>query len=84
MGQDVNKIERMYDAVAKEYAESFSDEHEKKPQDQEILRRFSREMDGRGPVWDLGCGPGQTSKHLTDLGVKISGLDLSEIYPWMA
>jgi hypothetical protein len=41
MGQELNNIERMYDTVAKEYSETFSGEHEKKPKDQEILRRFS-------------------------------------------
>ena len=29
--------ERVYDTVAKEYSETFSGEHEKKPKDQEIL-----------------------------------------------
>ena len=37
MGQGLNKIEREYDTVAKEYSETFSGEHEKKPKDQEIL-----------------------------------------------
>ena len=37
MGQGLNKIERVYDTVAKEYSETFSGEHEKKPKDQEIL-----------------------------------------------
>ena len=78
MGQDLNKIENLYDTVAKEYAETFSGEHEKKPKDQEILHRFSQEIWDRRPVWDLGCGPGQTTKYLINLGVKISGLDLSE------
>ena len=78
MGQDLSKIEIAYDTVAKEYAEAFSGEHEKKPMDREILRRFSREIGDRRPVWDLGCGPGQTAKYLKDLGVEISGLDLSE------
>jgi ubiquinone/menaquinone biosynthesis C-methylase UbiE len=78
MGQDLNKIERMYDKVAKEWAEAFSDEHEKKPKDQEMLRRFSQEIGDRKPVWDFGCGPGHTAKYLKDLGVEISGLDLSE------
>ena len=78
MGQDLNKVERMYDTVAKEYAETFSGEHEKKPKDTEILHRFSREIGGRRPVWDLGCGPGQTAEFLKKLGVEISGLDLSE------
>jgi ubiquinone/menaquinone biosynthesis C-methylase UbiE len=78
MGQNLNKIENLYDMVAKEYAEAFSGEHEKKPKDQEILHRFSQEVGDRRPVWDFGCGPGQTTKYLKDLGIEISGLDLSE------
>jgi ubiquinone/menaquinone biosynthesis C-methylase UbiE len=78
MGQDSNKIENLYDTVAKEYAETFSGEHEKKPKDQEILHRFSQEIGDRRPVWDFGCGPGQTTKYLKNLGIEISGLDLSE------
>jgi ubiquinone/menaquinone biosynthesis C-methylase UbiE len=78
MGQDLYKVENTYDTLAKEYAETFSGEHEKKPKDQEILLRFSREIGGRRPVWDFGCGPGQTTKYLKNLGIEISGLDLSE------
>ena len=50
----------------------------KKPKDQEILHRFSIEIGDKKPVWDFGCGPGQTTKYLKDLGIEISGLDLSE------
>ena len=78
MGQDLNKIENMYNTVAKEYADTFSGEHEKKPKDREILRRFRQEIGDRRPVWDFGCGPGQTTKYLKNLGIEISGLDLSE------
>jgi ubiquinone/menaquinone biosynthesis C-methylase UbiE len=78
MEQSLDKIAKQYDAIAKEYGEAFTGEHEKKPKDREILRRFSKEIGTRRPVWDLGCGPGQTSKYLTDLGVEISGLDISE------
>jgi ubiquinone/menaquinone biosynthesis C-methylase UbiE len=78
MEQDLNKIEYLYDSVAKEYAEAFTGEHQKKPMDQEILRRFALEIGDRKPVWDFGCGPGQTTRYLKDLGVEISGLDLSE------
>jgi len=78
MGQDLEKIERLYDAIAAEYAEAFTGEHEKKPMDQEMLRRFTRAICDRGQVWDLGCGPGQTTRYLKDMGVDISGLDLSE------
>jgi ubiquinone/menaquinone biosynthesis C-methylase UbiE len=78
MEQDLNSIENLYDKVAREYAERFFGEHEKKPKDQEILRRFAQEIGGRRPVWDFGCGPGQTTQYLTNLGIDISGLDLSE------
>jgi hypothetical protein len=37
MGQDPGKVERLYDSVAKEYAEAFRGEHKKKRKDQEIL-----------------------------------------------
>jgi SAM-dependent methyltransferase len=78
MGQNLDKVENLYDTVAKEYAETFSGEHEKKPKDQDILHRFSLEIGDRRPVWDFGCGPGQTTKYLKNLGIEISGLDLSE------
>jgi predicted TPR repeat methyltransferase len=29
------------------------------------------------PIWDFGCGPGQTTQYLKDLALEISGLDLS-------
>jgi ubiquinone/menaquinone biosynthesis C-methylase UbiE len=77
MGQELNKIERTYNTVAKEYSETFFGEHEKKPKDREILLRFSLEIGERRPVWDVGCGPGYTTEYLKDLGVEISGLDLS-------
>jgi SAM-dependent methyltransferase len=78
MEQDLNKIAHLYNTVAKEYSDTFTGEHEKKPMDQEILRRFTLEIGDRTPVWDFGCGPGQTTKYLKDLGVVISGLDLAE------
>ncbi|MFC1746388.1 class I SAM-dependent methyltransferase [Candidatus Riflebacteria bacterium] len=77
MGQDSTVVEKQYDTIAKEWAEAFSAEHEKKPKDREILYRFSQELGDRMPVWDLGCGPGNTTKYLKSLGIEISGLDLS-------
>ncbi len=74
----MRKIESVYDSVAQEYALAFAGEHDKKPQDQEVLQKFVREVGGRGPVWDLGCGPGQTTAYLNSLGTQASGLDLSE------
>ncbi|MCE5249906.1 class I SAM-dependent methyltransferase [bacterium] len=77
MARNVNIIEKNYDLIAEKYAETFADEHDRKPKDREILLRFSREIGNRRPVWDFGCGPGNTSQYLKDLGVDISGLDLS-------
>ena len=77
IGQGLDRIEIQYDTIAKEYAEAFSGEHEKKPKDGEILRRFLQEIGTRRPVWDFGCGPGQTANYLNNLGLEISGLDLS-------
>jgi ubiquinone/menaquinone biosynthesis C-methylase UbiE len=78
MGQDLINIEKMYNSVAGEWAAAFAGEHDKKPMDQEVLRRFARMIGHRQPVWDFGCGPGNTTKFLHNLGVEISGLDLSE------
>jgi ubiquinone/menaquinone biosynthesis C-methylase UbiE len=78
MVKSVHKVESLYNRVASEYAEKFLGEHEKKPKDKEILHRFAQEIGGRSPVWDFGCGPGQTTNFLKNLGVEISGMDLSE------
>jgi SAM-dependent methyltransferase len=78
MFQEINKIEQTYDLVAKEYSDAFLTEHERKPKDQEILRKFSNMIGAKVPVWDFGCGSGQTTKYLKDLGVEISGIDISE------
>ena len=74
----MNNVSQMYDTVAEEWAAAFSGEHEKKPMDQETLHRFRREIGGRRPVWDFGCGPGNTTEYLRNLGIEASGLDLSE------
>jgi ubiquinone/menaquinone biosynthesis C-methylase UbiE len=71
------KVEAVYDSLAEEWAEHFAGEHDKKPKDREMLRRFAHEIGNRGPVWDLGCGPGNTAEYLHRLGLDISGLDLS-------
>jgi ubiquinone/menaquinone biosynthesis C-methylase UbiE len=78
MIENPNSVAKIYDRVARAYAEKFRAEHEKKPLDREILHRFSQEVAGRKPVWDFGCGPGQTAQYLKNLGIEISGLDLSE------
>ena len=76
MGQNIRKIEATYDSIAAEYTATFLGEHEKKPMDQEMLQRFARKVGPDVEIWDLGCGPGQTSRYLHELGVKAAGLDI--------
>lgn len=77
MEQSADKVAGVYDSISTEYAEVFSDELEKKPGDQQMLQKFARRVGGSRPVWDLGCGPGQTTRYLKNLGVDVSGLDVS-------
>ncbi len=48
-----------------------------KPFDREQLSRFAREVMGRGPICDLGCGPGHVARYLRDAGADVFGVDLS-------
>jgi SAM-dependent methyltransferase len=77
MEQNSRHIQACYDTVAREYAQRFAGELAHKPLDQELLRRFASEVRGRGQVYDLGCGPGQTTAFLHGCGVSARGLDLS-------
>jgi SAM-dependent methyltransferase len=77
MEQTSDHVRACYDAVAREYAERFAGELAHKPLDRELLSRFASEVRGSGPVYDLGCGPGQTTAFLHDCGVTVRGLDLS-------
>jgi SAM-dependent methyltransferase len=77
MEQTSEHIRACYDAVAREYADRFAGELAHKPLDREVLARFASEVRGRGPVYDLGCGPGHTTAFLRALGAQVRGLDLS-------
>ena len=69
-------VRESYDRIAEEYARRLFHELERKPLDRELLLRFARATRG-GPVWELGCGPGQVARYLQDAGSQVSGLDLS-------
>ncbi|HYI21355.1 MAG TPA: methyltransferase domain-containing protein [Candidatus Limnocylindrales bacterium] len=66
-----------YDAVAERYAVEIADELDNKPFDREFLDRFADSVRDRGPVVDLGTGPGHVAAYLKQRGVEVSGLDLS-------
>jgi SAM-dependent methyltransferase len=71
------RVRACYDSIAREYAERFSGELAHKPLDREMLTAFAATIPAGGLVYDLGCGPGQTTRFLKDLGVNVRGLDLS-------
>lgn len=67
-----------YDRVASHYAARFYGELEHKPLDRALLRCFAEMIGTPGPpVADVGCGPGQASRFLSELGVETVGIDLS-------
>lgn len=70
-------IQSGYDKVAAIYAQKFLDEQATKPMDQQMLARFADEVRGKGPVCDMGCGPGQIARYLHRQGVSTLGVDLS-------
>jgi SAM-dependent methyltransferase len=68
-----------YDTVAVSYADQLRDALAGLPYLQAILALFADlvRAAGGGPVADVGCGPGQVTAHLRDLGVDAFGIDLS-------
>lgn len=66
-----------YDRVAAEYAPQFCDEMERKPFDRTMLHWLVEKVGGRGPICDMGCGPGQIARYLHGRGVAACGVDLS-------
>ncbi|WP_449062450.1 class I SAM-dependent DNA methyltransferase [Planomonospora algeriensis] len=68
-----------YDAVAVPYTEFVGDALDRMPLDRAMLAVFAElvRAGGAGPVADLGCGPGRMTAHLHDLGLTVSGIDLS-------
>ena len=66
-----------YDAVAVRYAEFVRDIWDGDPLDRAAWAAFADSARGRGPVADLGCGPGHLTAHLRDLGLDAFGVDVS-------
>lgn len=84
------EVSASYDRVADEYARRIHTELEHKPFDRELLDGFAARVKGRGPVADMGCGPGMVAAYLAAQGVTSAfGLDISpkmishatELYP---
>ncbi|MFJ9033788.1 class I SAM-dependent methyltransferase [Streptomyces sp. NPDC102274] len=72
-------VRESYDTVAADYAELVKTPAELDPLSRAMLAAFAEVVRaaGRGPVADLGCGPGKVTAHLAELGVSAFGIDLS-------
>ncbi|AFU06259.1 putative methyltransferase [Nocardia brasiliensis ATCC 700358] len=72
---DVAVTRASYDEMAELYTEFAKNHLAGKPFDRAILGVFAELV--RGPVADIGCGPGRLTTHLAGLGVDVRGIDLS-------
>ncbi|MCC3653972.1 class I SAM-dependent methyltransferase [Streptomyces sp. S07_1.15] len=72
-------VRESYDTVAAAYAASVKAPSELDPLSRAMLTAFAElvQASGRGPVADLGCGPGKVTAHLAQLGVPAFGIDVS-------
>jgi SAM-dependent methyltransferase len=64
-------VRKSYDTVAADYEQLV-----KSPAELAAFAEAVRAAD-RGPVADLGCGPGKVTAHLVHLGMSAFGIDLS-------
>lgn len=74
---DLETVRASYDRVADAYVEQAVGALEAEPWLRAVLAAFAESVHGRGPVLDVGCGPGTVTAHLAGLGLDVSGVDLS-------
>ncbi|GAA0915011.1 MULTISPECIES: class I SAM-dependent methyltransferase [Streptomyces violaceusniger group] len=72
-------VRESYDTVATAYVERVKNPAELDPLSRGMLAAFVElvRTARRGPVADLGCGPGKVTAHLAGLGVSAFGIDVS-------
>ena len=74
---DLDAVRASYDRVADGYVALGAGELDGRPWLRAALAAYAEEVRGRGPVLDVGCGPGHVTAALAGLGVEVSGVDLS-------
>ncbi len=74
---DLEAVRASYDRVADTYVDLGIGELAPQPWLRAGLAAFAEAVRGRGPVLDVGCGPGTVTAHLVGLGLDASGVDLS-------
>jgi SAM-dependent methyltransferase len=75
----VAAVRESYDTVAADYVTLVKTPSEIDPLGRAMLAAFAELVQAadRGPVADLGCGPGRVTAHLAALGLSTFGVDLS-------
>ncbi|MEP7340177.1 MAG: class I SAM-dependent methyltransferase [Acidobacteriota bacterium] len=63
--------------MAEEYVRRIYDELKDKPFDRQLLDRFAAAIGEKEIVCDVGCGPGQVARYLSERGARVIGVDLS-------
>jgi SAM-dependent methyltransferase len=74
---DLETVRESYDRVADTYVGLGVSDLAPHPWLRAGLSAFAEAVAGRGPVLDVGCGPGDVTAHLAGLGLDVSGVDLS-------
>jgi SAM-dependent methyltransferase len=74
---DLDIVRASYDRVAGRYVQLGMGDLASWPWLRAGLAAFAESVRGLGPVLDVGCGPGTVTAHLAELGLEVSGVDLS-------
>ncbi len=77
---DASTVRAAYDTVADDYAAAFGDDLSQLALDRAVLEATADRVlrsEPDEPVLEVGCGPGQISRHLSAHGVRCLGIDLS-------
>ena len=67
-------VREAYSAASRQYIDLFDGDWDAHDVDAAFIRRHLQ--DARGPVLDLGCGPGSWTAYLHQLGLQAIGIDL--------
>ena len=72
------KTRKSYNLAAEKYFEDFKDEMKQKEYDRMFLDEFSSHFDPKSIICDVGCGPGHITRYVSDKGLNVFGIDISE------
>ena len=78
MKAPLSNLSSSYDRLAREYAQEFALELERKPFDRKMLELLIEKVGKVGTICDMGCGPGQVAGYLHRVGASACGVDLSK------